>query len=1137
MLLRIAGLFVALFCVLNAESQINIQWESRLDGDGSFIDKAEDLYLDDAGNTFVTGSSYNGSSYDMVTVKYDSDGVEEWRSSYGGTGIDESHALAVDSNGDVFITGSRFISGTDWDIAIVKYNGVTGAELWSTIAGGTSNFDSGVDVVVDSNDDVIIVGSRTSSPTDVDFITLKYSSTGSFVWAQLIGGTGNDLPKLILIDASDNIYVGGHREFSPETTFFDFFAAKYNSVGALQWSNTEDSGHGNLDTPFAMTLDGSNDVILAGSGFTDILNEEDYMTVKFSGSTGAVVWKELYPGNAEAFDVVNAVVVDGSDNVFVTGRSKSVETSEDYYTIAYNSAGTELWSDRYSTEGLEYDEATDIRVSDDDAYVYVTGYSFNGPSNNDFVTLKYDASDGAQEWITVFDGPSSNSDQAIRMQLDASENIFITGNSHGGATNLDYSTIKYCQLETVGPPDTSVCVDGSVVLTATGGDDITWEVFTGDAGSMSCTLCASMTATPDETTVYLVSSTSLSGCVDYDTVTVEVNPIPSPTIYNDTPLEFCADGSVTLYTDTYDTYDWSTGGTEISEVVTAAGTVTLTVVDGSGCTNFTSVVVATYDLPTIEVGDDVSICLGESTELNAAGAVSYVWDEDPTLSSLLIANPIATPTGDTEYKVTGTDDNGCMNRDSLTVFIYAVPSVNAGSDETVCVGDSVNLVATGATDYLWDSEPTLSSLDIADPWASPAVLTEYFVTGTDDNGCTNRDSVIVSTLAVPDIDAGEDDAVCIGGTVGLFATGGLADMYVWNDDPTLSETDVFDPDATPTTDTEYIVEGTDINGCSNVDTVLVEVYDLPAVDAGLDDDICIGDSTQLDASGATIYTWDSDPTLSALDIPDPWANPITDKTYTLTGEDDNGCVNTDEVTVTVHALPTISAGADVSICIGDSTQFDATGGELYIWDFDPTLSNFVIGDPWAKPATTTTYIVEGTDGFGCSNMDEVTVTVLSLPVPPVLTIEGIYIVSSIELGNQWYHETGILLGETNDSLNWIDVGMNGEYWVIYTNEAGCSIESDRIGNSIFITQISIFEYQVELDVQLYPNPTTDVLNIAFDESLDQLILLTLDGKVIYNETNLNAGVNQLSLADLPSGAYLIQIIKDDQVMVRKVIKQ
>ena len=555
--------------------------------------------------------------------------------------------------------------------------------------------------------------------------------------------------------------------------------------------------------------------------------------------------------------------------------------------------------------------------------------------------------------------------------------------------------------------------------------------------------------------------------------------------------------------------------------------------DEFACSNSTSVEVATYDLPLIDVGEDVSICAGESTGLNATGGITYVWDEDATLSSLLIPNPVATPIVDTEYKVTGTDDNGCSNRDSLFVFIYDAPSVNAGPDGTVCVGDSVNLIASGAVTYVWDADPTLSSLIIADPWASPTVLTEYFVTGTDDNGCTNQDSVIVSTLALPDIDAGIDDAVCDGGTVTLFATGGLPDMYVWNDDATLSETDVFDPDATPIVDTEYIVEGTDINGCSNVDTVLVVVYDLPAIDAGLDDDICIGDSTQLEASGATDYNWDSDPSLSALDIFDPWANPVTTRTYTVTGEDDNGCVNTDDVIITVHELPAINAGADVSLCLGDSTQLDATGGVLYIWDFDLTLSNFVIGDPWATPTVTTTYIVEGTDGFGCENTDEVVVTVLPIPAAPLLTIEDAFIVSSIEFGNQWYHETGMLAGETDDRINWVEIGLNGEYWVVYTNDDGCSIESEHVN----ITGVGIDEQRAELDVRLYPNPTNDILNIDFNGSLDQLLLLSLDGKIILNETNLNDGLNQLSLSDLPSGTYLIQIIKDDQVLVKKVIKQ
>jgi hypothetical protein len=1138
MVIRFIFLLLGFVYSLGGFSQINIQWESRLNGAGSFIDKAVDVELDASGNTYATGASYNGTSYDWVTVKYNSEGVELWRRSYGGSGIDEPHALVLDGANNVIVTGSRFISGTDWDIATIKINGTTGAIIWSVINPGSERFDYGVDVAVDPFNNVIVLGALSVATGNTDFVTIKYSSGGGgLTWSRTLGGAFNDNPKVILTDAASNVYVTGNHEFSIGTTYLDFRVAKYNSVGTLQWSVTEDSGFGKLDTPFAMALDASNNVIVTGSGFTDILNEEDFMTVKFSGAAGAMIWKRLYAGDAEALDVANAVVVGSSNNVYVTGKSKSIAAGEDYYTIAYNSSGTELWSSRYTTPGLRYDEAKDIRISADGLSLYVTGYSFYPATNNDFATLKYNATTGEILWTTIFNGPSSNSDQAVKMKLDAAQNIFITGNSHGGATNLDYSTIKYCQLTTDAPDDTSVCIGGSVVLTATGGTDITWSVLSGDAGSMSCTLCASMTATPDITTVYLVSSESLSGCVDYDTVQVTVNPLPTPEIYHDTPLSFCAGGSVVLYTDVYDSYVWSTGSVLNSTVVSSSSAVTLTIEDFDGCTGSTTETVVEYPLPIVNAGLDDAVCPGEGIVLNASGALTYLWDTHPTLSSLVIPNPTATPLVTTEYRVRGTDINGCQDRDSVIITRHAAPAVNAGPDESVCVGDSVHLLATGAISYIWEAEPSLSSLVIANPWASPTVLTEYFVTGTDINGCTKMDSVNVSTLSAPLINAGEDTSVCIGSEVQLFASGGLPGLYDWNADPTLSDLDVFNPFASPTIPASYIVEGTDINGCSNTDTVFVHVNSLPSVDAGDDDEICLGDSIQLEASGAISYVWDTDPTLSELDIADPWASPITTRTYTVTAEDGDGCANFDEVTITVNALPIISAGSDVTICEGDSTQLNALGGIIYVWGFDLTLSNFLIGNPWAQPLVTTTYVVEGTDVNGCANIDEVVVSILPGPAPPVLVKDGMYIISSVPIGNQWYLDADMLDGETNDSVNYIEIGLNGEYWVVYTNDDGCSVSSDRIDNQILITDVSVKENELPLLVKVYPNPATSIVFVEFDGQLDAILIYGMDGSLVYKPENIDTGITQMDLDFLPAGTYLLQLVKDDQVVIKKIIKR
>lgn len=1130
-------LFIVLtLMTIQGFGQVNIQWEARYNGVGNFIDKAFDLSIDDEGNTFVTGASHSGVSFDWATVKYDTDGIEQWVATYGGTGIDEAKSLALDSNGDVIVTGTRFISGTDWDMVTIKYDGTTGAELWVVIEPGTGKFDTGKDVAIDADDNVIVVGSVTTSDVDIDYFTVKYDTDGTELWSNLFGGTRSDNAKLVRLDDAGNIYIAGDYEYTVETTYFDFCLLKYNPAGTLLWSATEDSGFGKLDTPFAMKLDADNDIIIGGSGFTDILNEEDYLTMKFSGESGALDWKRFYAGDAEALDVVNAIAIDATKNVYVTGKSKSIATSEDYYTIAYDMDGTELWAKRYTTAGLRYDEAKDIRVSSDNDFVYVTGYSYYPGSNNDYTTVKYDVVDGNQEWTTVFDGPAGNSDQALKMKLDLDNNIYVTGNSHGGATNLDFSTIKYCELTTEASSDTIICLGESVDLEATGGDNITWAVFSGDEESMSCEMCETMTATPDETTVYIVSSESEAGCVDFDTVTVTVNLSPEVEIYHDTPLTFCDGDSVVLYADDFETYTWSTGSETSETTVHETMTVTLTVVDEFTCENETSVDILVNDLPVIDAGEDVGICPGEEIELLATGADEYAWNPDVTLSSFIIANPIASPETDNAYIVTGTDDAGCSSSDTVVVEVYPLPSVNAGSDETICLGDSVHLLATGAVSYEWTYHPTLTELEIPDPWAVPLGFTEYFVTGTDDNGCQNIDSVNIATLAMPDIDAGSDTSVCAGGSVQLFASGGIADLYVWNDDPTLSELDVYNPFATPITETIYYVEGTDINGCSNIDSVTVSIHELPTIDAGPDENLCLGDSVQLLATGGVIYTWDSDPSLSDLDIPDPWAFPISDKVYTVTAVDAFGCVNSDEVAVVIVEAPEISAGLDVEVCLGDSTQLEATGGVVYTWEFDPTLSNFLISDPWASPEVTTVYTVEGIDAFGCSNTDEVTVTVLPTPTPPVLTVDSVFIISSIVDGIQWYLDEDELFGETNDSLNYVEIGENGEYWVLYTDENGCTVTSDRIDNPIFITDVGIQDNELAIELKLYPNPTSGLLNIEINEAIDRVVIYTMDGRIISQRENLAQGTHQFDLLELERGTYFMQFLKDNQSIVKQIVK-
>ena len=146
---------------------------------------------------------------------------------------------------------------------------------------------------------------------------------------------------------------------------------------------------------------------------------------------------------------------------------------------------------------------------------------------------------------------------------------------------------------------------------------------------------------------------------------------------------------------------------------------------------------------------------------------------------------------------------------------------------------------------------------------------------------------------------------------------------------------------------------------------------MPNVDAGLDQSICDGEQATISASGANTYTWDNMLGSGQSFI----VSPSTTTTYTVTGTDGNGCENTDQVTITVNPLPNVDAGLDQSICDGEQATISASGANTYTWD-----NMLGAGQSFdVSPSTTTTYTVTGTDGNGCENTDQVTITVNPLP--------------------------------------------------------------------------------------------------------------------------------------------------------------
>jgi gliding motility-associated-like protein len=242
-----------------------------------------------------------------------------------------------------------------------------------------------------------------------------------------------------------------------------------------------------------------------------------------------------------------------------------------------------------------------------------------------------------------------------------------------------------------------------------------------------------------------------------------------------------------------------------------------------------------------------------------------------------------------------------------------------------------------------------------------------------------RDSVVIS-VETPVVKANNDTAACEGIQIPMNATGGAS--YSWFPSSGLSNPDIANPVATPVFTTQYIVNGTTINGCIAKDTVNITVYPKPAIAKSNDTAICKNSSVQLFASGGIIYDWSPVATLSNTSIPGPVATPAVNTTYYITVTDNKTCKNTDSIKVSIRPDPVFTISSSANVCENNSVQLIAGGGSVYSWQPAGSLNNPAISNPTALPQTTTNYSVQIIDTI-CNNTATLSTTITVLPLPIV----------------------------------------------------------------------------------------------------------------------------------------------------------
>src|ERR1700756_3803981 len=321
-----------------------------------------------------------------------------------------------------------------------------------------------------------------------------------------------------------------------------------------------------------------------------------------------------------------------------------------------------------------------------------------------------------------------------------------------------------------------------------------------------------------------------------------------------------------------------------------------------------------------------TICSSGSANLTATGATTYTWSTGATTANIAVS-----PSVTTTYTVAGAS-GAAMSISTATVFVNPVPALTVVGNPAICWGSSTSLTANGAATYTWAPATGLDVTIGSSVNANPVTNTTYTFNATDANGCTNTDTITVIVNPLPTITiAATSQTLCPHINTTLTASG--ANSYFWQPGGSVNSTNAVSVTAFPAVNTTYTLMGTDVNGCTNTDTIAITVNPGPSMYTGGSNISCYGacdGNTTLTGSCIT-YTWSTGATTTTI-------SNLCAGQYTVSGTDANGCIDSviAYVTQPLQLLASISSVTNVS-CFGNAdgaiyTDIEGgTGSYTFLW--------------------------------------------------------------------------------------------------------------------------------------------------------------------------------------------------------------
>jgi hypothetical protein len=623
-----------------------------------------------------------------------------------------------------------------------------------------------------------------------------------------------------------------------------------------------------------------------------------------------------------------------------------------------------------------------------------------------------------------------------------------------------------------GPID--FCQGGSVTLTASGGTSYVWSTSATTA-SISVNTSGS----------YTVVATDANSCQATSAATV-ITVYPAPTItYASGPLSqsHCAGQSISNVVFTLGGSASGVSVTGLPSGVTASVSGNTVTISGTSSTDGTfnysisttgqnalcaaapasgSIVYNPLPaIPVITAGGPTTFCQGGSVQLNSSQPSGNNWSTGATTASITVS-------ASGSYTVTYTDGNGCESTSaptSVTVNPLPTATIDYQTAPFCPVGSGV-VTRTGQANGTYSStvgldiDGTSGTINLGNSTPGSYIVTYSF---SDVNSCANTATDNIVIVALPTASISYSGApFCATGTASVNHSGTSGGVYSAPSGLAINASTGQINLGASTPGTYTVTYSFDNSGssppvvCSNTATTSVTVNALPNVLAGSDASICLGGSVQLTASGAVSYAWSPSVNLDDDDISNPTFNGTTTTLLTVVGTDANGCVDTDDVQITVNALPVVSitpSGA-TTFCSGGSVNLNAgTGWNAHVWNESGTPLTPAQTAQIITVSTSGSYTVTVTDGNGCSGSSAaVAVTVNPLPAISI-TPAGSQVICggsllltaapASGLTYQWLLNGGNISGQTSATYS---SSANGDYQV-RVNDGTC----ENVSNTVQLT--------------------------------------------------------------------------------------